>query len=148
MPLHRTRALRGVVAQRGLSYVELLVAVVLLSLALVPFLETLATGVMGAGINKNHTVDQFSLLSKFEETLAQPFDALDAEAVATGNPSTATSLSDPVGTESRRLVFLSRYDGDDADTDGDPFTGVDEDLLWLRVEIEESPHGLETLITR
>ena len=55
-------------------------------------------------------------------------------------------FSDAVGTESRRLVFLARYDGDDADGDNDPFTGTDAGLLWLRVTIENGPRALETVI--
>ena len=54
--------------------------------------------------------------------------------------------SDAAGTESRRLVFLARYDGDDGDGDKDPFTGTDAGLLWVRVTIEDSPRSLETVI--
>ncbi len=45
----------------------------------------------------------------------------------------------------RRLVFISRYDGDNADTDDNPFTGTEADLLWLRVEIEGTASALQAL---
>jgi hypothetical protein len=42
-------------------------------------------------------------------------------------------------------VFLSRYDGDNADGDGDPFTGTDGDLIWVRVEIPGTTLDIEAL---
>ena len=45
-------------------------------------------------------------------------------------------------------MFLARYDGDDADSDGDPFTGGDEGLLWVKVEIEGTAHVIETLVSQ
>ena len=55
------------------------------------------------------------------------------------------AYSDAAGTPDRRRVFLSRYDGDDDPADGDPFTGVDAGLLWIRVEIEGTNLSLERL---
>ena len=46
------------------------------------------------------------------------------------------------------MVLLSRYDGDDADADGDPLTGTDDDLLWVRIEIEGTALGVESLVSR
>ena len=54
--------------------------------------------------------------------------------------------SDPGGTENRRKVFIGRYDGDNADADDDPFTGVDDGLLWVRVRIDGTHYDVETLI--
>ena len=45
-----------------------------------------------------------------------------------------------------RQVFLSRYDGDNADADDDPFTGTDDGLLWVRVAIDGSEQAIETVI--
>jgi hypothetical protein len=44
-----------------------------------------------------------------------------------------------------RQVYLSRYDGDNADGNGNVFDGTDEGLLWVRVEIEESGLAIERL---
>ena len=46
------------------------------------------------------------------------------------------------------LVYLSLYDGDNADADDDPFTGTDADLLWIRVEIDGSVLSLQTVRAR
>ena len=131
--------------ERGFSYIEVLIAITLVAVTLIPTLEALQTGIQGAGIHESYTVNQYQVIAKMEEVLAEPIEALDAAAQAAGNASTPTSYSDTVGTPNRRLVFLSRYDGDNADGDDDPFTDVDEGLIWVRVEIEATVHAMETL---
>jgi hypothetical protein len=44
-------------------------------------------------------------------------------------------------------VFLSRYDGDNADTDNDHFTGTDDGLLWLQVRIAGTGASIESLVS-
>jgi len=132
--------------QAGFSYVEVLVATALVTLSLVPALEALQTGVLGSTTHESVAVIQQRLMAKMGEVLAQPFADLEsAEFVAAGAP---TSYSDAPGTPDRRLVLLSRYDGNNADADNDPFTGTDDGLLWVRVEIENSSRALESLSTR
>ena len=130
----------------GFSYVEVLLATLLVAMSLVPALEALQTGILGGGVHESQTLLHYHLTSKLEEVLAQPLPDLEAEALASGGA--PTSYSDPAGSANRRLVYLSEYDGDDADGDGDPFTGADAGLVWLRVEIEATPHALETLTSR
>lgn len=132
----------------GASYVEVLVAMTILAVALVPAVDALRGGAMGADISVSRTQLHYRLAGRLEDLLAEPFDALDAEALAVGDPNVASLVySDTVATPNRRLVYLSRYDGDDVDpSDGDPFTGVDEGLLWIRVEIEGTSLGLERLV--
>ncbi|MEM7411298.1 MAG: hypothetical protein AAF430_13760 [Myxococcota bacterium] len=134
--------------ESGLGYVEVLIATVLVAIALVPMLEGLSVGMRGSAVRHDSLEGRLRAASRMEEVLAQPFADLDAEALAVGDPSTASSYSDAPGTPQRRLVFLSRYDGDDADGDGDPFTDVDEDLVWVSVAIENSVHVLTTLTRR
>ena len=43
------------------------------------------------------------------------------------------------------LVYLSLYDGDNLDGDNNPLTGADPDLIWIRVEIEDSVQSLQTV---
>ena len=137
--------IRNVSQQRGFSYVEVLVATVLVAICLVPALEALQTGIQGAAVHESDTVNKNRLSAKLEEVLAAPLSDLDAAALAAGDTTTPTSYSDTAGTTDRRLVYLSRFDGDNADADDDPFTGVDEGLIWVRVAIENSAHALETL---
>jgi hypothetical protein len=134
--------------QNGLSYVEVLVATVLIALSLAPTLSALNGGLAASSVQESYVTDHYYLMGKVEEVLAQPFGNLDAAASAAGSPSTPTAYSDPAGSDRRRLVFLSRYDGDNADADDDPFTGVDEGLLWVRIEIEDTSQEFETLTSR
>ena len=144
----RVRSPRHRVSQSGFSYVEVLVATVILAIALVPAVAALQTGLAGVEIHESQVVQHYRMLGKFEEVLAEPFGSLDSEALAAGSPSVITTYSDLAGSENRRVVFLARYDGDDADSDGDPFTGGDEGLLWVKVEIEGTAHVIETLVSQ
>lgn len=147
--------------QKGFSYVEVMVASVLIAATLVPMLQALQSGVRVADSHQSITTDHYQLNSKMETVLSEPFSKLLNAAELSTNKKTPSLYSDANGTPSRRLVFLSFYDvnnvdGDndpftiaDADTDGDnnPYTGSDVDisLLWVRVEIEKSVQALETL---
>lgn len=143
---HPTRIRAAHRLQNGWSYVEVLVATVLLALALSPALEALQTSLLGAAIHEEHAVHQQRLATRVEQLLAEPFVDLDEAATAAGSEAVPTSYSDSVGTKGRRLVYLSRYDGDNADGDGKPFTGTDAGLLWIKVEVENTVLSLETLI--
>ena len=127
---------------------ELLVATLLIAIMLVPALDAMQSGIQGSGIHTQLAQNQYRMISKMEQTLALSFGELLAQADLVADPKVLipAPFSDAAGTESRRLVYLARYDGDDADGDKDPFTGTDTGLLWLRVTIEGSPRGLETVI--
>jgi len=137
----------GCARMAGISYVEVLIAIVLIMLALAPALEALSPGEAAAGAHANRVEDHFAVAGRMEELLAEPFAALDAAATAAGSRVTPGSYSDTVtfqdGRTVTRNVYLSRYDSDNADGDADPFTGTEADLLWLRVEIGDT--ALETL---
>ena len=132
----------------GFSYIEVLVATLLIAIALVPAIEALRTGVHGSAVHAGFAVNNFRVVDKLEETLARPFAELAAEADAVDDPNTLIPppYSDPAGTVDRRRVFIARYDGDNADGDDDPFTGVDDGLLWVRVRINRTHYDVETLI--
>lgn len=129
----------------GFSYVEVLVATVLIALVLVPSIEALQSGVQSSAAHVDFAVNNYRLRDKLEETLARPFAELETMA---GNATAAVPppYSDPLGTADRRLVYLARYDGDNADADDDPFSGEDDGLLWLRVRIVGTHYDVETLI--
>ena len=133
----------------GFSYLEVLIATALIAISLVPALEALSMGGSGYELQTLHAEDHYYLAAKLEEVLAEPFSHLDEEASATSSPVIATNYSDNVtlvgGRVLTRQVYLSRYDGDNADGNSNVFDGVDEGLIWVRVEIEESGLGMETL---
>jgi type II secretory pathway pseudopilin PulG len=134
--------------QRGFSYVEILVSVVLVALALVPALEGLRAGTRSSHAADDAAADQRALRAKLEEVMAEPVARLDAAAQAAGGPATASAYSDGVTPGIRqRLVFLSRYDGDNLDGDGDGFTGTDAGLIWIEVRYAEGPGSLASLVT-
>lgn len=129
--------------QRGLTYIEVLVATVLLVVALVPAVGALRSGIFGAGVHEAATADHFELRAKMEQVLAEPYALLDSAAQAAASATTPTSYSDPAGAPKRRLVYLSRYDA------GLPgFTATDTGLLWVRVVYESRPGELTTLTAR
>ena len=134
----------------GISYVEVLVSVVLIAIVLVPAMEALQPGMAGSGIHEIIAEDHYRLTGKFEEVLAEPFVDLDIAAITAGSATTATAYSDvftyPNGRQITRNVFIAQYEADNADSDNDPFTGIDIGLLWVQVEIAGTELRLETLI--
>jgi type II secretory pathway pseudopilin PulG len=134
--------------QSGFSYMELLVATLLIVIMLVPALEAMQSGIQGSGVHTQLAQNQYRMISKMEETLALPFGELLQQADLVADPTVLIPepYSDTAGTEFRRLVYLARYDGDNADGNDNPFNGTDAGLLWLRVTIENSPRALETVI--
>lgn len=130
--------------QHGLSYIEVMVATLLLTIALVPMMDALQPGLQGAQIHRQQAETHFALSGKLEQVLAQSFDDLDAAATTAGGYQIATSYSDLAAAVPHQ-VFIWRYDVDDADNDGDVFTGGEADMLWIRVATADSLHALETL---
>ena len=131
--------------QQGASYVEVLVAAVLLSVALAPMMDAIRSASNGAEQQQETVELHYRLTAMLEVVLAEPHGSLADAATAAGSPTTASSYSDAPGTTNRRLVFLSPYDGDNADADNDPFTGTDAGLIWIRVEIENHALSVESL---
>ncbi len=134
--------------QLGLTLVEVLVSVVLLAILLVPAINALQTSIVGAEVHSDVALSHYRLTSAIEELLAEPFVDLADAATAAGGPTALSSYSEAAGTPGRLLVYLSFYDGDNADSDDNAFTGTETDLLWLRVEIEGGVNALETVRAR
>ena len=134
--------------QSGLTLVEVLITMVLLTVLLVPAMQALRTSVTGAQVHADLATDRFRLTSRMEELLAEPFGNLESAAAAAGASTVPTSYSDTAGPPGRLVVYLSRYDGDNADADDNPFTGTDDGLLWIRIEAEGTVHDLHTLRAR
>ena len=142
----KSRRYRG--GQLGISYIEVLIAVVLIAISLVPMSDAVRTATIGTNIQEETAVQQLHLVAMLENVLAEPFSSLEAAATAAGSESVLTIYSDSSGSTNRRLVFLSLYDGDNADTDDDHFTGTDQGLMWVRVEIEDTVRSIETLTSQ
>lgn len=150
--------MRSHIRQCGLTYVEVLVATILLAIVLVPAIEALHTGMLGSDVRATVSQEHYGALSRMEELLAESHAMLAAAAEAAGDSKTPTSYSDPAGPVGRRLVYIALYDADNEDGDGDVFTVPDPNLdgdnnpytgylglLWVRVENEGSVTSFETL---
>jgi type II secretory pathway component PulJ len=134
----------------GLTYVEVLIATALIAVTLLPAMDALKPATQGMSTHEEQTVRHYALIAMLEAVVARPFSELDTEAVTINDPTVAsTTYSDAPATNNRRLVYLSRYDADNADGNGDFFdAGMDEGLLWVRVEIEGTDQAIEALTSR
>ena len=143
--------------QHGFSYVEVLVAMFILSIAIVPAMEAIQLGLQGAGIHESLTRQHYAMIKRMEEVQADSYGNLLNSAQTAGNATTPSSYSDPAGQTERVLVFLALYDADadpftlvdpDNDGDADVYTGDTSNLLWLNVALENSAQSMETLVSR
>jgi hypothetical protein len=132
--------------QSGISYIESLIAVLLVAITLVPMMDAMRGATTSAGAHEDAAVRHAHVQAKMEAVLAEPYSFLEIAATDAGDLATPSSYSDQVGATNRRLVFLSFYDGDDVDNDNDGFTGMDPDLMWVRTEIEGTSVAVETLL--
>ena len=129
----------------------------LIAIALVPAINALQTGILSAGIHQSLTNQHYQRLKKMEEINAEPFANLLAAAKIAANKTIATSYSDAIGANDRRLIYIALYDADadpftltdpNADGDNDLYTGSTANLIWIRVETEGTAQGIETLVSR
>jgi hypothetical protein len=134
--------------QSGASYVEVLIAALLIVISLVPMTDAVRGAITGAAVHEDTAIQHMHLIAMLEDVLVEPFSSLETAATAAGGETVATSYSDLPGSTNRRLVFLSLYDGDNADSDDDPFTGVDPGLMWVRTEIEGTLMAVESLVSQ
>ena len=147
--------------QAGFSYLEVIVALIVMVLSLPPALQAMRIGLDSTNVQATALPLRERAEGELETVLAQPFASLRAEAARVRARSAPTSYSDAAGTPDRRLVYLSFYDADNSDGDGNPFTISDPNadgdanpytgetpyigLLWVRVEIEGAAIAFETL---
>ena len=136
------------VAQHGFTYAEVMLATLLIAITLVPALEALSGGLGGVAVARSANELSLRAASRMEEVMSQEWATLESAATAAGSAATPSSLSDIAGVADRRLVYLAFYDGDNADADDDPFTGVDVDLIWVKVSIDNAGHELSSLVAR
>lgn len=121
---------------------EVLVAVMIIAVSVIPATNALRQSMDTANADAQGTVNHYRLTGKLEEVLAEPYSVVATHAAGLSVP---TAYSDAGGTADRRLVYVSAYDGDNADTDNDPFTGTDAGILLIRVEIEDTVFALQSL---
>jgi type II secretory pathway pseudopilin PulG len=139
------RKLQVLHGEQGFTYVEVVVAVLVLSLALIPAMNAIRGSIAASREQQGLVSGNYAVFSKMEYVLAQPYGNLESAAAAAGGPANPSSYSDPVATPARVLIFLAPYDGDNADGDNNPFTGTDPGLLWDRVTLADGSSAMESL---
>jgi len=106
-------------SSNGFSLIELLLAVVILVIAIVPIMDSITASHQYAKAGKENTILLNYGRQKIEDVLAMSFDTVPISA----SPGTPTALSDTVtvaGKTVNRLVLVDLYDGDgDAVPDSD-----------------------------
>lgn len=132
----------------GFSYLEVLVATILIAIMLVPALDALKPGLEGSALHRQRVLEHYALFGKMEEIKTEAFASLDTAATTAGAATTSTGYSDVTPGGITRDVFIWRYDVDDADGDGDVFTGGEADLLWISVSLVGGSQSLQTLHSR
>ena len=140
--------------QRGFSYVEILLSVVLLAILLVPALDAVQTAVMGSQNGATVLARELALRDYMERVLARPFAELYERTYAQGgnSPGVNAALSEPEGTADRRNVVLYRFDASTPAVNGPDKgrTQADSGLIYILVYYERDgrERGLSTLVGR
>jgi len=129
--------------QRGLGYVEVLIAAALIAVALVPGLDALGGGARATRALVAEGALRLRLESCLEEVLAQPPSVLAAAAADAG---LADALADAIAGTPACGVTLQAWDGDDADGDGNPLTGTDPGLVHVEVRVAGETRRLHGLV--
>jgi prepilin-type N-terminal cleavage/methylation domain-containing protein len=96
--------------QRGFSLIELLLAVTILVIAIVPLMDSITASFQYARAGKENTILFNYARQKMEDVLALSFDSVPISA----SPGTPIALSDTVtitGKTVNRLVLVDLYDG-------------------------------------
>ena len=128
--------------QAGIYYAEVLLAVILLVILLVPAMQSLNASLMvNAG---DFAARNLQLSSKMEEVLSKPFNELYAEA-STSSTTTISTYSDSATTANRRIVVLYRYD-----INTNTLSSNDTGLIYVSTyfEADGPSNALNTLLGR
>lgn len=95
--------------QRGFSYVEVLVAVALLTLCALPAADAIKNGLDAATAGETKARELRCMKNKMETVLAEPFDNLWKAARDNAVPSSYSQAADADNTCGERKVFIAKY---------------------------------------
>lgn len=121
---------------KGFSLIEVLLAVVIMLVALVPVMDSITTSIQFSNAGEENTAYAYFVRQKMDDVLAMDYVDVDVSD-PTGTP---TALSDTVSYNGKimdRSVLVEYYDGD-----GDSLP--DSDLKKITVTVESVRH--ETLM--
>lgn len=135
-------------SEQGGSLVEVLVAVALLAVSLAPLTRALLGQAHGATVASERWQLHERIATRMETVLAQPYEVLANEADALADPAAASQWSDAPASANRLQVFVARVDIDNADTDADPFSGIDDDVVRIVVAEDDTGYAVTALRVR
>ncbi len=131
--------------QAGYGYVEVMVAALLLSIALIPAADALRDTVMHDRERRNLMSASYATKALLETVLTEPFADLQAQASATGGVA-PSAYSDVPSATPRRLIWVRPYDADNADGDDDISTGADDGIVQVVAEAQNTGIRFVTLV--
>lgn len=132
----------------GFAFLEVLVAAVILSIALVPASSALRAASEHGRLSRDRLAVEYLALTKLETALAASWETLNNEAVSTGGVTESLLWSDAVGLTNRRLMYVSPHDINNADGDNNLLTGVEAGILRVRVEVNGTNILYQTLVAK
>ncbi len=130
-------------ADTGFSYIETLLALVLLMVLLVPAMDALSSALQGSATSAPERA--LRLREKMEDVLSRPYSELYAATSFLDTTTTIkTAYSDPAGSANRRVVVFYRC----TTTTAHSLTMSNTGLIRVKVyfEADGSSNALETLV--
>lgn len=134
---------------KGYTYLEVLVALLVFAIALVPAMEAMQSSLggirqSGAATTTRDVSDEQAAINKMERLLA--LDTATLSASPSGVSTAHGTLSDASTTVPRCLVYTSWYKPEEA-LEADRFVSVSTSkLLWVKVAVEGGGASAVTLV--
>ncbi|MCC2954871.1 hypothetical protein LK542_04485 [Massilia sp. IC2-477] len=137
----------------GLSYIEVMVALVLLAICAVPAAEAIRSGLRAAAAGTEHARELRCVKSRMEVVLAESFEDLWKEVKGKNDPSSYSLPADagPDGECGVRNVYISKYVhpyGAAVGTVLEPNDEAENTLLMVTVSGTDGMYPLTTLVDR
>jgi prepilin-type N-terminal cleavage/methylation domain-containing protein len=138
--------------QRGFSFVEILVAVVVLGLCAAPLAAAVKSGVDASRIGTAKARELRCMRNTMESVLAEPYQTLSDAARGKDLPSAYVPAADP-SCDIARIVTIAKYEYENGKSPVFLDAGAGEDrlamaMLYVTVSSPDSGYTFTTLVSR